>query len=1422
MAWLSRNNFTGSDYVQASDLNNLANDQRTWGGDVNGGGYTLSNVNIVAAAGAATAVTSVFSRTGDVVAVAGDYTVAQITGAVPSTVQVIAGPGLTGGGALTGNVTLNAAVASVFGRTGAVTLTPNDITGAQGVIQTRAVNTQTGSGLTGGGNLSADLNLSVIPGDPTQQLQFSQGGAVKSTRHYVNFISGQNITIAVTDNTSASPNRVDVTIAASGSGTGMTDPTTTTGDLIVHGSGGTTRLGVGSDNMVLIADSTSASGGLGVRWGTAPSNAPVTSVFGRTGAIVAGNDYTAAQIANAVDQSQTYSDPAWLTTLSWGKIINLPSPAFIQDPTTAKGDLIVRGAAIARLPVGANGTALIADNTQLLGVRWGAAPVTVPGGQYGGDLLVWKQSAGWQILSAAGQPAAVGNVLTVQTTGAAATLAWQAPPPSQPPAFYVNGTLVQSTFNLNVVAGNNTTITGTATSSTMTTITVTTAGPTSGLGDPTTTKGDLLVRGAAQVTRLPVGLDGQVLTASSAAANGLGVVWATGTGGGGSQTPWATNIDAASFSLSNIPVIQAPPGSGLTINAPGAGSAITLQANGITMAMVNDAAGLTVSGSVTASVNVFNNNPPQVVIAGTGSNQWTLTGTSSPTTPGTNVLTFQCVGQTPGIYTMNDLGYLGVGVATPAYAIDTAGDINCSGFYRIAGTRLAAAQVTNAVDDTQAYADPAWITALAWNKITGVPSGVGQTPWVQDIQAAGFRLLNTGNVGIGNSLATLPTADNAIQLVVGPTASGSTIGEVTCVGNTTTAGGIVGGLGFANYAFTGAEKRTGLIFSGIEAATGTNGFLGLYTNNGSGLAECLHIASGGFVSIGTPTAFGSAILTVSVPPGDPGLALVRSTNAAQNSGLMFGTSPGTNDYELYIPANSSDLRFYTGSGGDRVAFTAAGNVGINTDTPHKLLEVFSSAATVVQAIFGNNSGAIATLTYNNVGGLQGYTNTVASAGANITLQPSGQFLGIGTENPQTVVNIVGLKNNTQGMLRLDTTFTAIGDYNAVGWGTVGSPTFAGISCRASGGGQTAFDFICQNGSSQSLAAGANVMSIIGSGQVGINLTSIASGWTFQAYNPAGNIAAGFTCPSGYGSYLELGVQGQTSELVSDASGNFSIGCYGSVGSVFALIRAGAVQNTMYLIGGKVGLGTTNPSAQLHITSTPGIYYVKFESTSPAKTYGIALAGGANPDWLLDDITLGLRRLTVSSASGNFGVGTGSPGYKCDIAGDCNVSGAFRVNGVALPTTSGMTSLALNVGGPQVNSVTQLGFAAGSGMFVTYTNNSSTYTTVSYSAASDIRMKQNVTDLTGGVSIIERLRPVAFEYNGACGKTKGQRSASIIAQELAAILPDAVETVATKLYPEDAEPVDLLTFDPMQITAQLILAVQQLSRRLAALEAKKPD
>lgn len=106
---------------------------------------------------------------------------------------------------------------------------------------------------------------------------------------------------------------------------------------------------------------------------TIPGSA-VASVFSRSGAVVAApGDYTAAQVTNAVDQTQSYANPSWLSSLAWAKVTG--APAVFVDPTTTKGDIMVRGASApaTRLAVGANNFVLTADSTQATGVKWAAA-----------------------------------------------------------------------------------------------------------------------------------------------------------------------------------------------------------------------------------------------------------------------------------------------------------------------------------------------------------------------------------------------------------------------------------------------------------------------------------------------------------------------------------------------------------------------------------------------------------------------------------------------------------------------------------------------------------------------------------------------------------------------------------------------------------------------------------------------------------------------------------------------------------------------------------------------------------------------------------------------------------------------------------------------------------------------------------------
>lgn len=136
------------------------------------------------------------------------------------------------------------------------------------------------------------------------------------------------------------------------------------------------------------------------------------------------------------------------------------------SPLTTKGDIYAYSTANARLPVGENGQYLTVDSAETTGLKWVSKPLTTKG-----DLYTVSSTS----LSARLPVGTNGYVLTAdsaETTG----LKWTA----------VSGTT------------------------------------TSGMTDPMTTRGDIIVRNSANATaRLGIGTSGQVL-----ASNGTDIAWA--------------------------------------------------------------------------------------------------------------------------------------------------------------------------------------------------------------------------------------------------------------------------------------------------------------------------------------------------------------------------------------------------------------------------------------------------------------------------------------------------------------------------------------------------------------------------------------------------------------------------------------------------------------------------------------------------------------------------------------------------------------------------------------------------------------------------------------------------------------------------------------------------------------------------------
>lgn len=241
-------------------------------------------------------------------------------------------------------------------------------------------------------------------------VEVAKAGTPIGSRPQINLIDGTNVTVTATDNPGAG--RVDVTIAASGTGI----PASTIdakGDLLAGSANDTVvRRSVGANGFVLTADSTQASG---LNWGPPPVS---TLLIQAKGDLLAGTaDDTVGRHAAGTDGHMLYSDSTQTTGIRWGAA---PSGTGIPPTTVdAKGDIIAATAndTVTRLAVGANGTVLTADSAQPTGLTW----TTVSGSGIPASLL----DAKGDLLAATADNTAArlavgtnGQVLTADSTQA--------------------------------------------------------------------------------------------------------------------------------------------------------------------------------------------------------------------------------------------------------------------------------------------------------------------------------------------------------------------------------------------------------------------------------------------------------------------------------------------------------------------------------------------------------------------------------------------------------------------------------------------------------------------------------------------------------------------------------------------------------------------------------------------------------------------------------------------------------------------------------------------------------------------------------------------------------------------------------------------------------------------------------------------
>lgn len=234
------------------------------------------------------------------------------------------------------------------------------------------------------------------------------------------------------------------------------------------------------------------------------------------------------------------------------------------------------------------------------------------------------------------------------------------------------------------------------------------------------------------------------------------------------QTPWTQDIDAAGFTLNNVGgivltgPITFPDGTTQdTAGGGGAGGAVS-SVFGRTGAITAKAGDYSV-GQVTGAVSVGRLINTGAGLSGGGDLSADRTLALVPATAST--LGGVKIGSGINVSADGTISAAAGGGAVASVFGRTGAVVAASGDYT-------AAQVTNAVSTAGSYADPAWITSLAWSKISGAPAATGQTPWLQNINAAGYQLLNVpviaGNPNLivgANGVGTFGVNTNSVTRI---------------------------------------------------------------------------------------------------------------------------------------------------------------------------------------------------------------------------------------------------------------------------------------------------------------------------------------------------------------------------------------------------------------------------------------------------------------------------------------------------------------------------------------------------------------------------------------------------------------------------------------------------------------------------------
>ena len=393
------------------------------------------------------------------------------------------------------------------------------------------------------------------------------------------------------------------------------------------------------------------------------------------------------------------------------------------------------------------------------------------------------------------------------------------------------------------------------------------------------------------------------------------------------------------------------------------------------------------------------------------------------------------------------------------------------------------------------------------------------------------------------------------------------------------------------------------------------------------------------------------------------------TNAVTAISASFSTNSLTASY--LTPANSYTITNLTASNISASATGSFGIVGIGTSSPTGSLHVNNSVANIPILNLGGG------VSVNNVSDLYVLNSYNTASGVGF----AAKVIGVNISDSLTSGNI---------------------PVQRTVWSGVNSATAIVLSADDPGGGtdDNAFQIWTSNQGTSGSAL-TQKFTLTTDGNVGIGTTSPRSGLQVNTVNGAAaneyaglivssnlsssrgvNIAYDATNDAGIITAVHAGT-GWKPLALQPVNGNVGIGTTNptsrlhvssSTGGVFEVDTAGGATTFYVSASGNVGIGTITPNGKLHIVSPDSTYafsvagatkgvrfninsagtYIQGVDNTLAGSYQSLILGGSD----LYFQTNGLTTAMYISSSGNVGIGTTAPAYKLTVQNDAASTNAL--------------------------------------------------------------------------------------------------------------------------------------------------------------------